>query len=75
MPEDSEIEQEAIFEFTTREEYINCSCSALSAIDSIDAMTATDKSRLSRIKRKCLKILDQLVGEMYDELFDHDEED
>lgn len=77
MAEDSEIEQEqeSILEFTTREEYITCACNALNSTESIDAMTASDKARLNRIRRKCLKILDSMVGEMYDELFDQDEED
>ena len=77
MAEDSEIEQEqeSILEFTTREEYITCACNALNSTESIDAMTASDKARLNRIRRKCLKILDSMVGEMYDELFEQNEED
>ena len=55
-------------------EYILCSCNALGAIESLDAYTAADKARLNRIKRKCLRILDSMVGEMYDELFEEDEE-
>lgn len=68
-------EEEAILEFTTREEYIACSYNALMAIDGIDAMTAADKARLSRIRRKALLILDSLVSEMYDELFDLPDEE
>ena len=71
---DQEQEQDGILEFTTREEYIQCSCSALADIESIDAYTAADKARLNRIKRKCLRILDSMVSEMYDELFEEDEE-
>ena len=68
-------EEDAILEFTTREEYIACSYNALMAIDGIDAMTAADKVRLNRIKRKCLLILDSMVSEMYSELFDNEEEE
>ena len=69
-----EQEAEGILEFTTREEYITCACNALNSTESIDAMTAADKARLNRIRRKCLRILDDLVCEMYDELFEEDEE-
>jgi len=73
-PNDDEVVEEGILEFTTREEYITCACNALNSTESIDAMTAADKARLNRIRRKCLLILDELVNEMYDELFDQDEE-
>lgn len=74
MENEEPIEEEGILEFTTREEYITCACNALNSTESIDAMTAADKARLNRIRRKCLRILDDLVCEMYDELFEEDEE-
>jgi hypothetical protein len=67
-------EQDGILEFTTREEYILCSCNALGAIESLDAYTAADKARLNRIKRKCLRILDEMVKEMHEELFEDEDE-
>jgi hypothetical protein len=67
-------EAEGILEFTTREEYITCACNALNSTESIDAMTAADKARLNRIRRKCLLILDELVNEMFAELFESEEE-
>lgn len=69
------IEEDGILEFTTREEYITCACNALNSTESIDAMTAADKARLNRIRRKCLRILDEMVGEMHDELFELQEEE
>lgn len=74
MENEEPIEEEGILEFTTREEYITCACNALNSTESIDAMTAADKARLNRIRRKCLLILDSMVGEMYDELFDQEYE-
>ena len=74
MENEEPIEEEGILEFTTREEYITCACNALNSTESIDAMTAEDKARLNRIRRKCLLILDSMVGEMYDELFDQEYE-
>lgn len=74
MENEEPIEEDGILEFTTREEYITCACNALNSTESIDAMTAADKARLNRIRRKCLLILDSMVGEMYDELFDQEKE-
>jgi hypothetical protein len=67
-------EEQAVFEFTTREEYINCACAALNTVEGLNPMTQIDTDRVKRIKRKCLRILDDLVGEMWDELYDNDEE-
>ncbi len=80
MSEDLELptegtEDEGILEFTTREEYINCACYALATVEAINTMTASDTARVNRIKRKCLKILDDMVAEMYEELNEADEED
>jgi hypothetical protein len=69
------IEEDGILELTTREEYINCACLALNTVDSIDPMTAEDKKRVKRVKRKCLKIIDELVGEMYSELYEEEEDE
>lgn len=74
MENEEPIEEDGILEFTTREEYITCACNALNSTESIDAMTAADKARLNRIRRKCLRILDAMVIEMHDELFDQEEE-
>lgn len=68
-------EAEGILEFTTREEYITCTCNALNSTESIDAMTAADKARLNRIRRKCLLILDSMISEMYSELFESEDEE
>lgn len=61
-------------EFTTREEYIGCCYNAMNAADTYNAITKSDSDRVRRIKRKCLRIIDSLVCEMYDELFDDDDE-
>jgi hypothetical protein len=64
---------DAEVEFTTREEYITCSVNALNAVAEMNCMTKADNTRKERITRKCLRILDDMVGEMYDELFNEDE--
>jgi hypothetical protein len=77
---ETEILEEGIVEFTTAGEYINSAYFALSAVsdmdfDMINAMSNADGRRIKRIKRKSLKIIDICITEMYDELFDNDEED
>ena len=77
LPDEVTEEQEGIVEFTSTSEYI---CSAYYAIASVEdadtaLMTKEDEKRVKRIKRKCLKIIDICVSEMYDELFESDEED
>jgi len=79
MEDEEEISPEevekSIVEFTTREEYIGCCHNALTAVDSFNSMTAADTARVRRIQRKCLRILDELVGEMYDELIDKENDE
>ncbi len=76
MSEETEpIEESGILEFTTREEYINCACLALNTVDGINPMTAADTARVARIRRKCLRIIDEMVSEMYDELHETDEDE
>ena len=75
LGETTETTDEGIVEFTTREEYINCACYALATVETLNPMTASDTAKVNRIKRKCLKILDDMVAEMYDELNESDEED
>jgi hypothetical protein len=78
--QETEMLEEGIVEFTTAGEYINSAYFALSAVsdmdfDMINAMSNADGRRIKRIKRKALKIIDICLSEMYDELFENDEED
>jgi hypothetical protein len=74
-PAEVEETEDGIVEFTTREEYINCAVNCLNAVAETNTMTKADAERVKRVTRKCLKIIDHLCSEMYDELFDEDEED
>jgi hypothetical protein len=38
-------------------------------------MNKADELRVKRIKKKCIKIIDICVTEMYDELFEEDADD
>ncbi len=71
--EGEEIEVE--FETTTRTDYINAATTAINALDTMDTMTNEDAKRKKRIIRKSLKIIDNIISEMHDEIFESDEED
>lgn len=69
-------EDDALVEFTTREDYIGCAYNAIAAVEGLDTgmMNKTDALRIKRIIRKSLRIIDECVNEMYDELFEDDED-
>jgi hypothetical protein len=79
-PTPEEIEQEQIpeldVEYTTRADYIGCAYYAISSVKGLDTgiMTKEDAKRIKRILRKSLRIIDDCINEMHDELFE-DEED
>lgn len=70
-------EAEIEIEYTTREEYIGCAYSAIVAVSDMDIglMNKTEQARVKRIRRMCLRILDECVKEMHDEIFENEEED
>lgn len=71
-------EQEAVVEYTTREECVNLSCQAIATVLQIrvemdvQMMTQADQKRLKRIMSKSLAVLDLNIAEMYAE---HTEDD
>jgi hypothetical protein len=72
-----EIEQEeGIIEYTTREEYIGCAFNAIMAVSDMDVclLNKVEQNRIKRIRRMCLRILDDCVKEMHDELFETEED-
>lgn len=80
MSEENEIigedNSEVQVEFTTREEYIGCAYNAIMAVSDMDIglLNKTDQARIRRIRKMCLRILDDCVKEMHDELFENEEE-
>jgi hypothetical protein len=74
MTEEKPIEEEIEVEFTSRAEYIASCYNAIAAVDCVNEMTNEDAKRKRRIIRKSVKIIDSLISEMYDELFEEDEE-
>ena len=73
----AEMLEEGMVEFTSAGDYINSAYFALSAVEDIDTaiISKEDEKRIKRIKRKSIKIIDICITEMYDELFENDEED
>jgi len=64
-------------EYTTRSEYIQCAYFAISAVVDMDTglMNGEEKKRAKRIIRKSLMIIDDCITEMFDELYESDEDD
>lgn len=64
------------FYTTSDSEYIASAFYALNAVNDIDTaiMSKEDERRINRIKKKSLKIIDQCISDLYDELFDDGEE-
>ena len=75
--ETEEVFEEAEFEITTRSDYIACAYNSINAVIDLDTalMSKEDDRRKRRIVRKSLRIIDDCICELYDELFEDDEED
>lgn len=80
LPEQEEVkdtddvgeEMEYEVEFTTRAEAIHSACAAIGACQDFDLgmLNPTQAKRIKRIKRKSLRIIDVYIGEIYDEMFE-----
>lgn len=70
-------ETEFIMEETSRSEYIASSYNSILAVADFDTemMSKKDAQRIKRIKRKALRIIDECISEMYDEMFEDEEEE
>jgi len=79
MSEETTQPEDELFEveLTTRSEYIAAAFNSLAAVGDFDPqiMNGADQARIKRIKRKALRIIDACLCEMYDEIFEDDEED
>jgi hypothetical protein len=76
LPEQYE-EGEIDIEYTSRSEYITSAYSAISAVEGMDTqiMSKEDAKRVKRIIRKSLMIIDDCITEMYDELYEKDDDE
>jgi hypothetical protein len=78
--EDEIIQEEQLLlegevEMTTRSDYISCAFYAISAIEGMDTGIMSKEGAIKRILRKSLRIIDDCINEMHDELFEEDTED
>lgn len=53
-------------------DYITAAYYALDAAEAANMMTKDGQMRMARIKRKCLRIIDHCIAELYDEIFEDD---
>lgn len=67
-------EFEVIESANTAMDYITAAYYALDAAESANMMTKDGQMRMNRIKRKCLRIIDHCINELYDEIFEEDNE-
>jgi hypothetical protein len=77
MSEEIELPAEGEIIFTTTAEYIQGASVALATVSELDpmVMNKADELRIKRIKRKAIKIIDICISEMYDELFETDDDE
>jgi len=54
-------------------DYITAAYYALDAAESSNPMTKEGQRQMARIRRKCLRIIDHCITELYDQLFDDEE--
>lgn len=72
-----EITEEGLIDYTPTSEYIAAAFNSLAAMSDLDMMllNKTDENRVRRIKRKSIRIIDACIDELYNELFDDNDED
>lgn len=66
------LEQIEYVDFTEMD-YITAAYYALDAAENSNPMTKEGQRQMSRIRRKCLRIIDHCITELYDQLFDDEE--
>jgi len=68
--QEDELGMDFAVEFTTNTEYLSAAFYAVSAVAELDPMTLPGKAMKNRILSRSFKIIDLCIGEMYDELFE-----
>jgi len=77
IEETEQVEETFEVEFTTNAEYITSAVNSYMCVDGIDLMMLTKEEvkRVNRIRRKSLRIIDACIGDLYDELFEKEDDD
>lgn len=76
--EDVEVEAEdGYVEYTSITDYITCAYNAWEMANGVDTMilSKADEKRVRRIKRQSLRIVSQCLNDLYEELFDDNNDD
>jgi len=55
-------------------EYLMSAVNAYECVDQVSVLTKEDKKVVDRVKRRCLRIIDHIIGNMSEQLFE-DESD
>jgi len=65
-------EVEAYIEYTTIMDYVTAAAAAWQMVDEIDTaiLNKTDERRVRRMKRQALRIMSVCLNDLYEELFD-----
>jgi len=72
---DSTESEEFVFEPIDYSSYISSACNVLDVITQYEPLTKDNQLMKARILRKCLRIIDYSLEEIYKELFDKEEEE
>lgn len=73
-PESEEIADEVEYIDYSEMDYITAAYYALDAVESSNPMTKEGQRQTARIRRKCLRIIDHCITELYEQLFDSEED-
>ena len=73
VTEDVEVEAE-FYEYDDAQ-IISAACTALDSVEAINAMTAADQKRINRVKKKCLRLIEYHIGELYDLTFTKEDDE
>lgn len=68
-------ETDMLVEFTSTPEYLASCFYAISAVEELDATMYNAQALKKRVMKRCLRIIDTCVKEMYDELFEEEQDD
>lgn len=63
------------FEPTDYNSYIVAACNVLATIGEYEPLTRDNQVKKARILRKCLRIIDYSIGEIYSEIFEDEPEE
>jgi hypothetical protein len=67
--------EDFIFEPTDYNSYIVAACNVLATIGEYEPLTRDNQVKKARILRKCLRIIDYSIGEIYSEIFEDEPEE